>query len=166
MAPEPNRPFATGMGYDLHRIEPRTGGRLIIGGVTVAEGVAPIAHSDGDVLLHALVDALLGAAGLGDIGEHFSNKDLQWAGANSSLFVTHAMGLLKQGSWTVGNVDTLVIAERPKLAPHKSAMRQIIAGLVGVSPSQVNIKAGTNEGVDALGQGLAVAAHATVLLFR
>ncbi len=160
------RPYSIGFGYDLHRLEVRPGGRLMIGGVLVGEGVAPVAHSDGDVLLHAVVDALLGAAGLGDIGEHFQNTDPRWAGAASRVFVEQAMKLVARAGWSVGNLDSLVILEKPKLMPHKNAMRETMARLLGVSREQVNVKAGTNEGVDVLGQGLAVAAHASVLLVR
>lgn len=155
-------PFRVGHGYDLHRLQ--TGGKLVLAGIRVSEEVSPIAHSDGDVVLHAAVDALLGAIGAGDIGEHFPNTDPRWRGADSSVFVSHAMMLVREKKYAVGNVDVLIIAERPKLKRFKPQMREAVAALLGVTPDQVNIKAGTNEGCDALGRGEAIAADVTVLL--
>lgn len=157
-------PFRVGHGYDLHQLQ--AGGPLILAGMKVSDDFKPIAHSDGDVVLHALVDALLGAIAAGDIGEHFPNTDERWRGAPSSRFVEHALGLVRQAGYQVGNVDILIIAERPKLKKFKPAMRQSLADLLGVSVSQINIKAGTNEGCDALGRGEAIAADATVLVCR
>ncbi len=155
-----------GHGYDLHRIEPRPdhAGRLVIAGVLVSTDLQPIAHSDGDVAYHALVDALLGAMGAGDIGELFPNTDPRWKNADSRVFVERAMGLVRQGGWRVANADLTVLAERPRLKAHKPAMRDNLAALLGVESACVNLKAGTNEGVDAVGEGCAVAAHAVVLL--
>jgi len=150
-----------GIGYDIHRLQ--QGGKLILGGVEVADGISPIAHSDGDVVLHAVVDALLGAVGRGDIGEMFPNTDPRWKNAASKVFVEGAMELVKSLGFAVVNVDITVLAERPKLKPFKSRMAESLGRMVGGS---VNIKAGTNEGCDAVGTGQAIAAHAAVLLNR
>ena len=136
----------------------------MLAGVCVGTEISPVAHSDGDVVLHAVVDALLGAIGAGDIGDHFPNTDPRWRGAESAAFVRHAMKLVKESGYVVGNADVLVIAERPKLKQFKAEMRARLAELLEVGPEQVNIKAGTNEGCDTLGRGEAIAAHATVLL--
>lgn len=154
-------PFRVGHGYDIHRL--KRGGRLMMAGVEVATGVSPVAHSDGDVVLHALVDALLGAMGMGDIGEHFPNEPV-WKDAPSRAFVEQVYREIKQLGYGVVNVDATVQAERPRLKEHKRAMVETIAGLLGVMGEQVNVKAGTNEGCDAVGKGKAVAAHVVVLL--
>ncbi len=155
-------PFRIGHGYDLHRVQP--GGELFMAGVLISRQLSAIAHSDGDVALHALVDALLGAIGQGDIGEMFPNTDPQWHKARSEVFVTQTMRRVRQAGWEVGNVDLTILAERPRMAEHKPAMRQVIAQLLGVAVEQVNLKAGTNEQCDAIGQGKAIAAHAVALL--
>ena len=159
-----NLPMRIGHGFDLHQLQ--TGGRLVLAGVEVSSQLSPVAHSDGDVVLHAAVDALLGAIGAGDIGEHFPNTDPKWKGAASAIFVEHAMHLVRDVGYVVGNIDVLVMAERPKLKAYKPQMRANLARLLVVEESQVNIKAGTNEGCDAVGRGEAIAAHATVLLLR
>jgi 2-C-methyl-D-erythritol 2,4-cyclodiphosphate synthase len=153
-----------GHGYDLHRLQP--GGELRLGGIHIASDLSPVAHSDGDVVLHALVDALLGAMGWGDIGERFANSDPRWKGVRSDIFVNEVWAEVARAGWRVGNVDLTVLAERPKLKPHKSAMAAHVAGLLGCDVTQVNVKAGTNEGCDAIGRGEAIAAHAVVLLVR
>lgn len=157
-------PFRIGHGYDLHRLQ--AGGRLLLAGVAVSTELSPVAHSDGDVALHALVDALLGAMAAGDIGEHFANTDARWKDAASEVFVRHALTLVKSGGYRVGNADLTILAERPRLKPFKDAMRTHLARLLEVEPAQVNIKAGTNEGCDAIGRGEAIAADAVVLLIR
>jgi len=151
-----------GHGYDLHRLQ--TGGRLMLGGVEVAQAISPVAHSDGDVVLHALVDALLGGMGWGDIGEHFPNTDPRWKDAPSRVFVEEVYAKVVAAGYRVGNVDVTVLAERPKLKAFKRAMVEQVAGLLGIDPGEVNVKAGTNEGCDAIGRGEAIAAHAVVLL--
>jgi 2-C-methyl-D-erythritol 2,4-cyclodiphosphate synthase len=153
-----------GHGYDLHRLEP--GGPLVLAGVVVADDVRPVAHSDGDVVLHTVVDALLGAMGWGDIGELFPNDDPRWKGAASRQFVDEVMGRVQGAGYFVGNCDVTVLAERPKLKPFKPAMRASLAGMLRVAEDRVNIKAGTNEGCDAIGRGEAIAAHAVVLLLK
>jgi 2-C-methyl-D-erythritol 2,4-cyclodiphosphate synthase len=150
-----------GFGYDIHRLQ--SGGKLMVGGVEVADGISPIAHSDGDVVLHALVDALLGAIGEGDIGEMFPNTDVRWKSAASRVFVDGAMERVKAKGFAVVNVDVSILAERPKLKPFKSKMVQSISALVA---APVNVKAGTNENCDAIGHGEAVAAQVVVLLRR
>jgi 2-C-methyl-D-erythritol 2,4-cyclodiphosphate synthase len=154
--------FRIGHGYDLHRL--KAGGALVLAGVQVSTDLSPVAHSDGDVVLHALVDALLGAMGRGDIGEFFPDTDPKWQGASSTVFVDHAYRIAASAGYYVQNADVTVLAERPKLKPFKQQMVQSLAGLLHVPPDRVNIKAGTNEGCDAIGRGEAIAAHAVVLL--
>jgi len=154
-----------GHGYDLHRLRP--GGRLVVGGVVVSTEVSAVAHSDGDVVIHALVDALLGATGRGDIGERFPNSDPAWKAANSAVFLTDVMRLVTtELGWGVVNVDVTILAERPTLKPFKGEIRANLARLLDVPIDRVNIKAGTNEGCDAIGRAEAIAAHAVVLLSR
>jgi 2-C-methyl-D-erythritol 2,4-cyclodiphosphate synthase len=148
-----------GHGYDIHRLQ--KGGKLVLAGVTVASDISPVAHSDGDVVLHALVDALLGAVGGGDIGEMFPNNDPRWKDAVSSIFVEAALDVVKKRGFAVVNADVTIMAERPRLKPFKNAMVAALLKLVGGS---VNVKAGTNEGCDAVGRGEAIAAHVVVLL--
>jgi 2-C-methyl-D-erythritol 2,4-cyclodiphosphate synthase len=150
-----------GHGYDIHRIQ--AGGKLVVAGITVARDISPIAHSDGDVVLHALVDALLGAAGLGDIGQMFPNTQAKWKGARSRVFVEGALRAVRGRGFEVGNVDVTILAERPRLQRFRARMVKSLSALVG---AEVNIKAGTNEECDAVGRGEAIAAHAVVLLFR
>jgi 2-C-methyl-D-erythritol 2,4-cyclodiphosphate synthase len=152
--------FRIGHGYDIHRLQ--DGGDLIIGGAVVARGMSAVAHSDGDVVIHALVDAILGALGGGDIGEHFPNTDPAWRSASSMVFLESVIEQATQAGWKVVNADLTILAERPKLAPFKSQMKEMLSKCLNTSA--VNIKAGTNEGCDAVGRGEAVAAHAVVLL--
>jgi 2-C-methyl-D-erythritol 2,4-cyclodiphosphate synthase len=151
-----------GHGYDLHRLQPD--GKLTLGTIVVSTEISPVAHSDGDVVLHALVDALLGAIAGGDIGELFPNTDPQWKDAPSRVFVEAALQRVTDAGYQVGNADITILAERPKLKPFKSQIRSAVAELLKVPVEQINIKAGTNEGVDAIGRGEAIAAHAVVLL--
>jgi 2-C-methyl-D-erythritol 2,4-cyclodiphosphate synthase len=157
-------PFRIGHGYDIHRLERgREGGKLILAGVTVSEEIAPIAHSDGDVILHAIVDAMLGAMGMGDIGEVFGDSDPQWKDAASKIFVDDIYGKVRQAGYRMANLDVSLLIERPKIMPHKPAMITNLRRLFGPTAA-VNIKAGTNEECDAVGRGEAVVAHAVVLL--
>ena len=151
-----------GIGEDLHRLE--EGRRLVLGGVTIEGDVGLAGHSDADVLLHAVTDAVLGAAGLGDLGAHFPSSDERWAGADSGLFLTEALRIAGESGWALANVDATVRAERPRLAGHLAAMRERIAALAGVSAEQVNVKAKSGEGLDAIGRGEAIGATAVVLL--
>src|SRR6266852_3078036 len=151
-----------GIGYDLHRLA--EGRKLIVGGVELAFEKGSVGHSDGDVLAHALCDALLGAAGLGDIGTHFPDTDPQWQGANSMLFLEHTKKLLDEKRFVIEHVDAVVIAERPKLGPHFPKMREALAKALSVGADKIHLKAKTNEGVDAIGRGEAIAAHVIATL--
>ncbi len=154
--------YRCGIGYDLHRLA--EGRKLIVGGVEVPFDKGPVGHSDGDVLAHALCDALLGAAGLGDIGTHFPDNDPQWKGANSLLFLEHAKTLLDKNRLAIEHVDAVVILERPKLGPHFPKMREALAKSLDAEPQRIHLKAKTNEGVDAVGEGRAIAAHVVATL--
>lgn len=151
-----------GIGYDLHRLA--EGRKFIIGGIELPFDKGPVAHSDGDVLAHALCDALLGAAGLGDIGTHFPDTDPRWTGANSLLFLEHAKKLLADQNLAIEHVDAVVITEKPKLGPHFPKMREALAKALGIPPNKIHLKAKTNEGVDAVGRGEAIAAHVVATL--
>jgi 2-C-methyl-D-erythritol 2,4-cyclodiphosphate synthase len=151
-----------GLGYDNHRLV--RGRPLVLGGLTIPSPVGPEAHSDGDVLIHALVDALLGAIGAGDIGTHFPDTDPRWKGASSVDLLRRAVAMLADAGLQVGNVDVTVILERPKIKDHVDAMRASVAGTLGIDVSRVSIKGKTNEGVDAVGRGEAIAAHAIALV--
>ncbi len=157
-------PFRVGLGYDIHRLVP--GRPCILGGVTIPSDVGPEGHSDADVVLHAVADALLGAAGLPDIGHFFPNTDPALKGMDSALILRRAVTEAAQLGWQVGNVDLVLIGERPKIMAHVPAIRTSVAGILGVEPSQVGIKATTNEGMDALGQGRGLAVHAICLIYR
>jgi len=151
-----------GAGFDVHAFGPGEG--VILGGVRIPHTHGVRAHSDGDVVLHALCDALLGAAGLGDIGQHFPDTDPQWRGADSERFVTAVLGMLRAQRLRILNVDVTVLAQVPKVAPHREAMRQRIAALLGVVPGCVNLKATTTEGLGFIGRAEGIAAQAVVLL--
>ncbi len=151
-----------GTGYDLHRLE--AGKPLIIGGVRIPHDTGLAGHSDADVLCHAVTDAILGAAGAGDIGQHFPDTDPKWKGADSIELLKGAMAIVRAAGYSVSNVDAVIIAERPKLAPHVPAMRANLAHALGIETSAVSVKGKTNEKVDALGRNEAIAVHAVVLL--
>ncbi|NLG83343.1 MAG: 2-C-methyl-D-erythritol 2,4-cyclodiphosphate synthase [Firmicutes bacterium] len=155
--------FRIGQGYDLHRLVP--GRPLVLGGVTVPFTHGLFGHSDADVLVHAIIDALHGAAGRGDIGRHFPDDDPAYAGADSLVLLARTLASIRP-PWEVLNVDATVIAERPRLSPFLPQMAAKIAGVLGLPPTAVNIKAKTNEGVDAIGRGEAMAALAVVLLAK
>ncbi len=153
-----------GQGYDVHQLV--EGRDLILGGVTIPHERGLLGHSDADALLHAITDALLGAAGLGDIGRHFPDSDARYKNANSRLLLRDAMGLLNREGWRVVNVDTTIIAQRPKLAAFAPAMVANIAEDLGVPPNCVNVKAKTNEKLGYLGRGEAIEAQAVALIIR
>lgn len=156
--------FRIGHGYDVHCL---TEGRaLILGGVQVPYALGLLGHSDADVLTHAVMDALLGAAGLGDIGRHFPDTDERYRGISSLLLLEHVRRLLADAGWRAGNIDATVIAQRPKLAPFLDEMRQKLAATLGISPDCVNVKATTEEGLGFSGRGEGIAAHAVALLER
>ncbi|MEY3201816.1 MAG: hypothetical protein RIR70_1366 [Pseudomonadota bacterium] len=156
--------FRIGQGFDVHALV--EGRALILGGVTVPFEKGLLGHSDADVLLHAITDALLGAAGLGDIGRHFPDTDARFAGADSRVLLREAMARVGAAGFRVGNVDATVIAQAPKLSPHVDAMVKNIAADLGVSPGQVNIKAKTSERLGFTGRGEGMAAEAVALLLR
>jgi len=151
-----------GIGYDLHRLT--AGRKLVLGGIEVPFDRGPAGHSDGDALAHAICDALLGAAALGDIGTHFPDTDPQWKDAPSLQFLERVRALLAEHGLRIAHIDAIVIAERPKLGPHFPAMRAALAGALGIEPQRINLKAKTNEGVDAVGRGEAIAAQAIATL--
>lgn len=152
-----------GQGYDCHALV--TGRPLIIGGVTIPHVTGLLGHSDADVLLHAIIDALFGAAGLGDIGRHFSDSDPQFAGADSRKLLREAIRLISLAGLGVGNIDSTIIAQAPKMAPHIPKMVEHIAADCHITVSQVNVKAKTNEKLGYLGREEGIAAEAVVLLF-
>jgi 2-C-methyl-D-erythritol 2,4-cyclodiphosphate synthase len=153
-----------GQGYDAHRFE--LGKPLVLGGVGIPHDEGLKAHSDGDVLIHALCDALLGAAGLGDIGRHFPDSDQVYAGIDSRVLLRRVTALLHGRGWRIGNVDLTAIAQRPRLAPYIDAMQQTLAGDLNVGSGQVNVKATTTEGMGFTGRGEGIAAHAVALLLE
>ena len=153
-----------GHGYDVHRLT--EGRKLILGGVDIPYEKGLLGHSDADVLTHAVMDALLGAAGLGDIGKHFPDTDPAYAGADSLKLLEHVTALLVKEGWQVGNVDATILAQRPTLAPHIPQMRENLAARMGIAPAQVNVKATTEEGLGFTGAGEGMAAHAVCLLVK
>ena len=153
-----------GFGFDVHQLV--EGRDLWLGGVLIPHSLGALGHSDADVLLHALCDALLGAAALGDIGQHFPNTDERWKGADSKVLLAEVVRLIGEARWTVGNVDCTLIMERPKIMPHVPAMRAVIAPLLGIGEDAVSIKATTSETLGYIGREEGVAAHAVALLER
>jgi len=155
-------PMRIGQGWDVHALVP--GRRLVIGGIHIPFHLGLLGHSDADVLLHAVIDAMLGAAALGDIGTHFPDTDARWKNADSLKLLSACAALLKDKGWRVHNLDSTVIAQAPKLAPFIYAMREQLAGALAINISQVNIKAKTAEKLGPVGQGQSVEAQAMVLL--
>ena len=156
--------FRIGEGWDVHALVP--GRRLVIGGVYIPHTMGLLGHSDADVLLHAITDALLGAAALGDIGSHFPDTDARFHGADSVVLLAEAARRVRDKGYEIGNVDSTVVAQAPRLAAHIPAMRERIAGALGLQGDQVNVKAKTAERLGPVGQGLAIEARAAVLLRR
>lgn len=154
--------FRIGQGYDLHRLV--VGRPLILGGVQIDYEKGLLGHSDADVLLHAITDALLGAAGLGDIGRHFPDTDPAFKGADSRELLSQTMALVVKAGWVIVNIDATVIAQAPKLAPHMDKIRESVAHCLGVDLQRVNIKAKTKEGCDSVGKKEAIEVHAIALL--
>ncbi|KGU84778.1 2-C-methyl-D-erythritol 2,4-cyclodiphosphate synthase [Pseudomonas mediterranea] len=153
-----------GHGYDVHRFT--EGDFITLGGVRIAHGFGLLAHSDGDVLLHALSDALLGAAALGDIGKHFPDTDPRFKSVDSRVLLRHVVSLIHAKGWKVGNVDNTIVAQAPKMAPHIEAMRQLIAEDLQVELDQVNVKATTTEKLGFVGREEGIAVHSVALLLR
>ncbi|WP_413890240.1 2-C-methyl-D-erythritol 2,4-cyclodiphosphate synthase [Candidatus Skiveiella danica] len=156
--------FRIGEGWDVHALVP--GRPLVIGGVTIPHPVGLLGHSDADVLLHAITDALLGAAALGDIGAHFPDTDPVFRGADSLRLLAEAVRRVRQEGWQVGNIDCTVVAQAPRMAPYREAMRDAIARALGIEPGQVNVKAKTAEKLGPVGQGQSIEAHAISLIYR
>jgi 2-C-methyl-D-erythritol 2,4-cyclodiphosphate synthase len=154
-----------GIGYDSHRFgEPA--GRLVLGGVEVPDEAGLVGHSDADVVSHALTDALLGAAGMGDIGDHFPDDHPRWADADSIALLEQVVGMLAGQGWRAVNADMTVLAERPRLGSLKQAMRERLAGALGIAPACVNVKATTNEGMGFIGRGEGIGVVAVVTIER
>lgn len=153
-----------GNGYDIHRLS--TDRRLILGGVDIPHSLGLLGHSDADVLTHAIMDAMLGALSLGDIGHYFPPTDPQWAGADSLVLLGKVHQLVRDRGYQVGNIDSVVVAERPKLKPHIPAMRDRLAGVLELKPDQIGIKATTNEKLGPVGREEGIAAYAVVLLCK
>ena len=164
LSPSLTRARSSGHGWDLHRLEP--GYDLIIGGIKLEHDRGCVAHSDGDVLAHTVTDAILGALCLPDIGQIFPDNDPKWKGCNSDVFVKEAVRLMHERGYEIGNMDITIIAQRPKLSPHKETIRGNICEWMDVHPSVVNLKAKTHEKVDSLGENRSIACEAVVLLIR
>lgn len=156
--------FRVGEGWDVHALG--QGRKLILGGVEIAHDKGLLGHSDADALAHAITDALLGAAGLGDIGRHFPDTDPKFKGADSIVLLQEAAHRVRSQGWQIGNVDSTIVAQAPRMAPHTSAMCERIAQALAIEPPQVNVKAKTAEKLGPVGQGQAIEARAVVLLFQ
>ncbi len=156
--------FRTGNGYDVHRLTENRD--LIIGGVNIPYEKGLLGHSDADVLLHAVMDALLGAAALGDIGRHFPDSDMKYKGISSLILLRETGRLIREAGFEVGNIDATIIAQKPKMAPHIEKMRQNVAETLGIGTDQVNIKATTEEGLGFTGRGEGIASLATALIWK
>jgi len=161
---DPIYEYRTGIGTDIHRIV--EGRKLMLGGIEVPYPSGLLGHSDGDVAIHAVIDAIIGAAGMGDIGTHFPDTDEQWKDADSKELLIVIKEQIKDKNWEVVNIDLIIHAEQPKLGVYKGQMKRAIAGLLGIDFAAVNVKAKTNEGLGEIGVGLAMAATANVLLRR
>ena len=155
-------PVRVGIGYDIHRL--REGRRLILGGVEIEHSKGLIGHSDADVLIHAVIDALLGAAGLPDIGELYPDTDQAYKDADSRKLLADAMGRIRAKGWTASNIDVIIHAEAPVMSPYKRRMAESVAGLTGLSPERVSVKAKTNEGMGAIGRAEAIACTAVAAI--
>lgn len=160
------REIRTGMGYDIHSFSSDPNRPLTLGGVHFPEGPGLEGHSDADVLLHAITDAILGAAALDDIGVHFPNSDPEWKGKESTHFLKHAGNLLAEEGWQIQNIDATILAERPRVMPRRHDIRNTIASCLGLQPEQVSVKATTNEKLGAIGRGEGIAAMAVATIFR
>ncbi|HWX43551.1 MAG TPA: 2-C-methyl-D-erythritol 2,4-cyclodiphosphate synthase [Blastocatellia bacterium] len=159
-----NVPFRIGIGYDIHRLV--EGRRLILGGVEIPFEKGLLGHSDSDVLTHAVCDALLGAAALGDMGTHFPDTDPRFKDVSSLDLLANAFGQIAALGYAVQNVDAVVLAERPRLGPYVKSIRESLAAILAIEPGQISVKAKTSEGMESVGRGEAMAAHAVVLLAR
>ena len=165
----PVLPYRVGHGFDLHRLESTAEFpdlKLILGGIEVPHDRGCVAHSDGDVLLHCVVDAITGALGMPDIGQLFPDNDPKWKGQTSDVFIHEAIRLMKEAGYELGNIDCTLIAQRPKISPHKEKIKKNLAKLLDVHESVVNVKAKTHEKVDSLGENRSIACHTVVMLIK
>lgn len=151
-----------GQGFDVHQLV--VGRRLVLGGIEIPFERGLEGHSDGDALLHAVTDAILGAIGAGDLGQHFPSSDERWRGAASGALLEQVVSMMIEAGFSIGNVDATIVAQAPRLAPHQKAMRENLAGLLGVSPSRVNLKITSTDALGAMGRGEGIAGMAVVLL--
>tara|TARA_Y100000994_G_scaffold208123_1_gene180934 strand:- start:172 stop:855 length:684 start_codon:yes stop_codon:yes gene_type:complete len=168
-AEPPVLPYRVGHGFDLHRLESTAEFpdlKLILGGIEVPHDRGCVAHSDGDVLLHCVVDAITGALGMPDIGQLFPDNDPKWKGQTSDVFIHEAIRLMKEAGYELGNIDCTLIAQRPKISPHKEKIKKNLAKLLDVHESVVNVKAKTHEKVDSLGENRSIACHTVVMLIK
>ena len=154
--------FRVGFGFDVHRLV--EGRDCILGGVLIPAEKGPLGHSDADVLIHAICDALLGAAALGDIGQHFPDTDAAWKGADSKLILEKTVSLLSEAGWSIGNVDCSLCLEKPKVMKHAPQMRSVLSAIMKITPDQVSIKATTNEGMGFIGREEGLVAYAVALI--
>jgi 2-C-methyl-D-erythritol 2,4-cyclodiphosphate synthase len=154
--------YRVGLGFDVHEL--KEGARLFLGGVEIPGDKGAVGHSDADVLIHAICDAILGAAGMRDIGFHFSNKDERWRNADSRIFLTQVMTMVREKGWVVENLDCTITLEAPKVNPHVDSMKSVLAGIIGIESSDISVKATTNEGMGYVGRGEGINAMAVVLI--
>ncbi len=153
-----------GQGYDIHQLV--EGRPLILGGLTIPFNKGPLGHSDGDVLIHAIIDALLGALSMGDIGQHFPPSDERYKGANSLDMLAQVKGFVTSEGYVIGNIDSTIIVEQPKMAPHLESIRKLLAEVLNISLNRISVKAKTHEGLDEIGKGNALACQAIALLYQ
>jgi 2-C-methyl-D-erythritol 2,4-cyclodiphosphate synthase len=156
--------FRIGQGYDIHQLV--EGRPLILGGLTIPFEKGPLGHSDGDVLIHAIIDSLLGALAMGDIGQHFPPSDERYKGANSLDMLAQVKGFVTAAGFTIANIDSTIVVEKPKMAPHLESMRKLLSEVLNLEVDQVSIKAKTHEGLDEIGKGNALACQAVALIYR
>ena len=156
--------YRVGLGFDVHEL--KEGVPLFLGGVRIPGGKGAVGHSDADVLLHAVCDAMLGAAGMRDIGFHFSNKDERWRNADSRIFLTQVTAMLREKGWTVGNLDCTITLEDPKVNPHVAEMKKVMAEIIGITAEDISVKATTNEGMGYVGRGEGINAMAVVMICK
>ena len=154
----------TGLGYDLHTLQ--EGRPFILGGIHIPADFGPLGYSDGDALIHAICDAMIGALSLGDIGQHFPDTDPEFKGINSMILLEKTAALIKQHGYQINNIDSTVILESPKISPYVDSIKESLAGVLGIETNRISVKATTNEHVDATGEGKAIAVYASILLVK
>ncbi|PLW91962.1 MAG: 2-C-methyl-D-erythritol 2,4-cyclodiphosphate synthase [Marinilabiliales bacterium] len=154
----------TGLGYDLHRLE--AGRPFILGGIHIPADFGPVGYSDGDALIHAICDAMIGALSLGDIGQHFPDTDPEFKGINSMILLEKTMNLVRKHGYSINNIDSTVILESPRISPYMDPIKESLAGVLGIPADRISVKATTNERVDATGEGRAIAVYTSILLIK